>query len=254
MINQDNILKMYEGIINKKELTTKNLKSYGFNSKDLSKLITDKILKRIKRGHYCFLGVNDLYCYGKQLIDIKEYDKADACFLECYKLKPNHNGVCIYLFAKYIKSDEYEKALTYFQKFYNSDNIFYNVDNNFYLYLLNIITELPPKYKEIANLTNFNDIKIYSNDKRYSDVSLYNNIRKDALEHNFSEALDQLNILINLKGRISIIDIVTKTLLSKIIEKEKYNRCIILDLLQDKKYEEIKLNYENSKSLLNDEN
>ena len=39
MINQENLNKLYEGVIDNKELTTRELATYGFNSKDLAALI-----------------------------------------------------------------------------------------------------------------------------------------------------------------------------------------------------------------------
>ena len=35
MINEETLKNLYEGIVNGNELTTKELNSYGFNSKDL---------------------------------------------------------------------------------------------------------------------------------------------------------------------------------------------------------------------------
>ena len=95
MINEENLNKMYNGLIDEKELTTKELNSYGFNSKDLTDLINDRVLERVKRGYYSFLSIDDLFYYGKQLIASKEYDKATACFKKCYdqihsKLPPRY--------------------------------------------------------------------------------------------------------------------------------------------------------------------
>lgn len=39
MINAENLKKIYESVLKGQELTTKNLKCYGFNQKDLADLI-----------------------------------------------------------------------------------------------------------------------------------------------------------------------------------------------------------------------
>jgi len=54
MINDETLKNLYEGVLNGSELTTKELNRYGFNSKDLSYLIEQGILERIKRGYYSF--------------------------------------------------------------------------------------------------------------------------------------------------------------------------------------------------------
>ena len=53
-INEENLNKLYEGIVKGNELTTKELNSYGFNSKDLADLIKQGRLERVKRGYYSF--------------------------------------------------------------------------------------------------------------------------------------------------------------------------------------------------------
>lgn len=67
MINEENLNKPYNGLVEGKELTTKVLNGYGFNSKDLSDLIEKKTLERIKRGYYSFRSVNDLFYSSSKL-------------------------------------------------------------------------------------------------------------------------------------------------------------------------------------------
>ena len=72
MINDLNMYKIYDAIIDEKELTTQVLKSYGFSSYDLAKLVNNNILTRIKRGYYALVSVDELYLYGKKLILLKD--------------------------------------------------------------------------------------------------------------------------------------------------------------------------------------
>lgn len=85
MINAANLDKLYEGVINNKELTTKELNGYGFNSKDLKDLIDDGKLERVKRGLYTFKDVKSLYLEGKKLLIMKNRDKAQTIFKKCMK-------------------------------------------------------------------------------------------------------------------------------------------------------------------------
>ena len=120
MINEENLNKLYEGIINGNELTIKELNDYGFNSKDIA-----------------------------------EYDKATECFNKCYELDPTHSGTCFQLFLRSITKKDYESAFKYFEVLSDTENPYYSADSNFYLYLLSIITDIPDKHKEYARYLKF---------------------------------------------------------------------------------------------------
>lgn len=239
MINEENLNKMYNGLIDEKELTTKELNSYGFNSKDLTDLINDGVLERTKRGYYSFLSIDNLFYYGKQLIASKEYDKATACFEKCYELNPNHLGACFQLFLRAVQSKKYEEAFTYFDQFYHSDNEYYNNDSNFYLYLLNIITEIPEKHREYAKYLKLEDVKVDFNDKRFNDPYSQNKVRIYALNQRFTLAFKELNELIKQQGRLNVQDIIVRTLLSQAREVQIGLKNNIKKLAIEKKYKEI---------------
>lgn len=239
MINEENLNQMYNGLIDEKELTTKELNSYGFNSKDLTDLINDRVLERVKRGYYSFLSIDDLFYYGKQLIASKEYDKATACFKKCYKLNPNHLGACFQLFLRSIQSKNYEEAFTYFEHFYDSDNEYYNNDSNFYLYLLSMITEIPEQHREYAKYLKLEDIRVDFNDKRFDDPYSQTRVRISALNQKFTLASKKLNELIKQHGRLSVQDIITRTLLSQAIEVQNELKNNIVNLAMEKDYKEI---------------
>lgn len=239
MINEENLNKMYNGLIDEKELTTKELNSYGFNSKDLTDLINDRVLERVKRGYYSFLSIDDLFYYGKQLIASKEYDKATSCFKKCYELNPNHLGACFQLFLRAVQSKNYEEAFTYFEHFYDSDNEYYNNDSNFYLYLLSMITEIPEQHREYAKYLKLEDIRVDFNDKRFNDPYSQNKVRISVLNQKFTLASKQLNELIKQHGRLSVQDIITRTLLSQAIEVQNELKKNIANLAIEKKYKEI---------------
>lgn len=239
MINEENLNKMYNGLIDEKELTTKELNSYGFNSKDLTDLINDRVLERVKRGYYSLLSIDDLFYYGKQLIASKDYDKATACFKKCYELNPNHLETCFQLFLKAVQSKNYEEAFTYFEHFYDSDDEYYNNDSKFYLYLLSMITEIPEQHREYAKYLKLEDIRIDFNDKRFSDPYSQNKVRISALNQKFTLASKQLNELIKQHGSLSVQDIITRTLLSQAIEVQNGLKKNITNLAVEKKYKEI---------------
>ncbi len=239
MINEENLNKMYNGLIDNKELTTKQLKEYGFNSKDLSGLIENGVLERIKRGYYAFISIDDLFFYGEKLISLNEYDRAIACFEKCYEMDQSHLEACSYLFLRAIRSRDYNKAFDYLEKFYNSDNEYYKNDGNFYIYLLSMITEIPDKYREYARKLRIEDIKINPEDKRYKDVYFQNKVRLSSLMHKFDLASKQLDGLIKRRGGLSVQNIIVKTLLIQAISVQKRINGDVINLVIAKKYDEI---------------
>lgn len=244
MINEENLNKMFDGIIkiNGKELTTQELNSYGFNSRDLLNLIENGFLKKVKRGYYSFVPIDDLFRYGKRLNELREYDKATACFKKCYELNPNHIGACFRLFLQAIQLKDYPTAFNYFERLYKSDNKYYQNDNNFYLYLLSMITELPEQHKKFIKYIKLENVRVDFSDKRYGNVNYINKANKviiSSLNQRFYLAYKQLLELSQQSGNLSARDVVIKTLLSQAIETQKNVRNNIALGVVAKMYEEI---------------
>lgn len=233
MINEENLKKLYEGILNNPELTTNQLNNYGFDSEDISTLIKQRRLAKIKEDHYSFVSVNALLRYGKKLIAMKEYDKATVCFEKCYELNPNHSNAIFRLFLSSIKNKNYDKAFEYFDHIYRYDN----PNSNYYLYLLSMITELPEKHKKHVKCLKLEDIIVEVNNNR-EDSDIQNKIRILSLNQQFLVAEQQLNKYTKQNGKTSIQELTTEVLLSQAIvnqEKEKQN---ISELIKEKRYEE----------------
>ena len=239
MISIDNLEKLYDGIIDGKELTTKQLNKYGFNSTDINKLIEDNVIERVKRGFYSFKDVNSLLNYARKYSYSTEKDKVFSCYEKCYELDPNNTTVCFQLFVKYICDKKYDKVFELFDKLSCSDNNFYRVDYNYYLLLLSYITDIPDKYhKNVKNL-DYYSIKISHDDKRYSDVSSYNRIRSASTKGKFTFAYKLLNEITNKNGKSTIHDIIEKNLLTQVINEEAKSRRKVNSLIREKKYEEL---------------
>lgn len=241
MINDKNLDKLYAGIINGEELTTKVLNGYGFNSKDLSDLIDKGVLQRVRRGYYSFLAVDDLYRYGKDFIYLKDYEKANKCFERCYILDHNHVGTCFQLFLNSINKYDYDSAFKYFEGLSNIDDPYCEKDNNFYLYLLNVITDVPEKYKEFVKYLKFEDICIDMHDKRYRNKPFRNKIRKTVFLGKLPFALQQLNGLMADPKSITVQDILIKSLLVQAVTIEADRKNEVIELIKTKQYEKLAL-------------
>lgn len=239
MINEENLSKLYNGVLEGTELTTKELNGYGFNSKDLNELIQEGSIERLKRGLYSLKSVDELFYYGKRLIAEKEYEKATLCFEKCFELDPTHLGACFQLFLRSIQKEDYQRAFELYESLAQSENEFYSIDANYYLYLLSIITEVPAKHREYARYLKLEDIKIPFTDKRYKDIPLQNKVRVAVLQRKFPYALKQLKDLITKHGNLTVQDIITRTLLFQAVNAETMSKNTIVSLIKEKEYDEV---------------
>lgn len=239
MINEENLNKIYEGVVSNQELTTKVLNNYGFNSKDIANLIEKDLIERVKRGYYAFKSVDDLYSYGKELISKKRYNAATLCFQKCYELAPNNHEICNQLFFRCIQVKNYEQAIQYLEVIHNSQNEHYKVDSNFYLYLLNLVTKLPEKYEENVKNLKLKDIKVNTQDKRYRNVSAQNMVRLFSFKQRFRYALKQLKDLREPNEKLDFQSIIINTLLGQVVGEQETSNEIVIKFIQEEKYEEI---------------
>ena len=239
MISEDNLNRIYNDVINNIELTTKKLNEYGFNSTDITKLIKEETIERVKRGTYELKDTDKLFNYGRNLIIKKDHENVIKCFKKCLELDPTNLGACFQLFIKSIENKDYDKVFEYYEELRKTKNIYYQQDTKYHLYLLSLITEIPEKYKEEIKKINFDDIKVLEEDLRYDDVKEQNRIRKAVIDRRPSYALHILNESVKNRQKYKVQDIINKTLLIQAIEIEKINKETIINLTKEKKYDEL---------------
>lgn len=239
MISIENLEKLYIGIGEENDLTTKQLNLYGFNTTDINKLIEGNVIERVKRGHYSFRDTDKLFDYGVKLAKGNNYDLANRTFLKCFELEPNNYKYCLQLFTVCIHEKEYDKAFKLYDRLYKLSNDNEKIDLRYYMYLLNYITDIPGKYKDMVEGTNYYSIKIPSDDKRYSDVISYNRARSTAIKGKFSSAW-RILYAITIKNRgYTLQDIAEKNLLTQTITEEKKSRKVVNSLVSEKKYDAV---------------
>ena len=238
MIIEENLEKILEEVIEGEELTTKKLNEFGFTSRDIKDLLNLDFIERIKRGYYKLKGSNRLLFYGKKLLSEQEFEKATKCFEICHEIDPNNLGAVFQLFLRSIQKREYNKTFTYYEKLLETNNPYYKQDMNYYLYLLERITDIPEKYKEVVKYLAFKDIKVLEEDRRYEDPFLQNKIRSFAFREKYLYALKEENNKIEKLQKKSVQDILERTLLFQANNEAIRKRKEVNDLLKDKKYEE----------------
>lgn len=240
MNEKEKMTKVYESIACGNDLTTKELNSCGFTSYDLTKLIKEGLLERVKRGLYKLTNVDALYHYGKKLITNKEQEKAMTCFEKCYEIDPMDERVCFQLFYKCLLQQNPDEAFKYLKSLIESEpeNKNYKTDYKLYLYLFNFAYGLPDEYSNIAKNMTLEDIQIDSSDTRYSDVDEYNKTRYFILLHNFSTAKNNLDNL-GKKYWKSPSDVVIRHLVGQAGREEQKSREYVLELIKNKDYERL---------------
>lgn len=238
MVNQEKLNKVYEILIKDEELTTSKLRDCGFNSNDITKLVSNKVIERSRRGHYTLLDVEHMHQYGKYLITQKNYDKAKKCLEKCYELNSKHSGNCFALFVNSIMKNDYKAAFKYFEGFYKKDDYyaFSKRNDNFYLFLLNLITTIPEKYKGYVEQLELEDILVSNNDKCKQNIPLHNEIRTFAFNQRFKQAVQTYERLVKINGKTYSDDVVAINLLNSALESQKSRKRNILNLVTNKDY------------------
>lgn len=234
MVTKDKIYKIYEEIIDNKELTTKLLKECGFNSHDINTLLENGIIDRRKRGFYTFKDYDGLNKYGKTYIVKKNWDKGNKCFLKCFENNPHDMDIAFRILLSSINNEEYEKAIKICDVIINSEND-YVADASYYMYLLSFLTSVPLKDEEYIKYLTFFEIKL--DDSKNPTNNIYNSVRSISLKNKFSFALHNFNNYFMKKDKHSIQDIITKTLLVKVVKKESEFKKELKTYVNDKKYD-----------------
>ena len=238
MITEEKLNKIYIGLSQGKNLTTKELKNYGLDGNDISALIKKGIVKRIERGLYSFQAIEKLYNYGKVLLQKRDFENAKLCFQKCRELNPDYLATNFYLFFISVRSKEYPKVFEYFDTCFQSNNSYYESDNRFYLYLLSFITEIPEKYCPMVKEISRESLNIQNDDPRYQDIYLQNEIRNLAFECHFNHA-KKFCLRVPKNDRIESSNLLTGILFNQVIEQLDNEINDLVILIQEKQYDEI---------------
>lgn len=235
LINYENKVQLYELVLSNKTITKSELSSCGFNSDDIKKLVEFRKLKKGANDSYKYVGVKELFSYGKELIRKKIYDKAKLCFIRCLEIEPKYSEVAFSLFLMNIKIFNYEEAFKYLEILLSNDGRNLN-DNQLYLYLFSYIIKLPDKYNNWINNIIDEDVFHVGNGEYIKEV---NRVRHLILQEKFSLANKTNNMLMVDQLRIHAGDYVIKRLLKEILTRRNLLEEQIKELLKNKNYEAV---------------
>jgi len=239
MINNENLEQMYKLIVEGKELTTKELYNCGLTQNDLTKLVNDQIIKRVKRGYYQLLNLSGLNDYAKKFI-FKDNDLAIKIFEKSYLINEKDGFTLLNLFKSSLENQDKEKILEYLNAISNlSHNNYAKRDYYVYVYLLQYLMDLPEIYKEQAEKITYEDLKIPHYDIRIKNNIDENEIRLAIFERDFKKAFKLNNSKVKKNDKIIIQDIIITELIKKIFEKEKDYNQILKACILKKEYKKI---------------
>ena len=86
---EEKLNKLCGCLLNNEELTTKKLLECGFTSTDLTKLIKNDTLERVKRGLYKLKDIKVLYDYRTIYIEEENFEQVIAILKKCTELDPH---------------------------------------------------------------------------------------------------------------------------------------------------------------------
>lgn len=203
------------------QISTKELsEELGFSDHYIYGVLPGEIIERIERGKYN-INIKELVpALYQQYLNLIETDPqtADSISHACCEKRP------LFMYYKYfyecVIRGEYLRSIEFYEDLLKTENNFCYADLVYYLYLLNHIVELPPRYKEYLNgfQTNSNllrAIKIAKGDPRYDKETrkARNLIRKCIIQGKYEQIKPLVKIL-NLKSSKQSNDIIEVELLN----------------------------------------
>ena len=240
MVNFKIEMSIYDKFIDKKELTTKELLELGLNSHDLTNLVNEGKIRRVRRGFYDLEKCDGLFNYANILASkkYKNYERFHQALNRCLEIEPNNGKVHTRLLLDSLHKNNFEQAVESIRILSNSSNDAYKRDANLWLFMLSFVTELPVDLKEKVSSLKLEDVLTREDDLRYDDKLSQNKIRSNIFNYKFSYASDDLNEL-NIKKK-PIYFLITEKLLSMVKYYDMRNQQNISNLLIDGKYEEVR--------------
>lgn len=242
MSKEEKLKNLYNGVLENKELTTGELKSYGFSSKDLTKLVRDGVLVRQVRGLYEFRDADALFQYR---LEVNPYT-AGKCIDKCYEIDSRHVEANLKLFARNIKKGKLEVAISHLDNLYFASDDKDKKDYNLFLLLLDMMGELPSNLKDIVRNLTLEDVLV--DEAAFKEQGgLDNEVRRKIFQKQFLGVADSLE-----QREDSLTIAVLRILLHNINRwvNIQFNISKVNQLIKDNRFKEL-LDYYNSRGCRN---
>ncbi|MBQ2873464.1 MAG: type IV toxin-antitoxin system AbiEi family antitoxin domain-containing protein [Bacilli bacterium] len=240
MITNELLDFIYAKNLNRETITAKELLKLGLNYSDISKLVENNVIKRIKRGIYGLDTYDDLFNYVIYLINQEKYYKAYKILLKCHEENPDNLTVLEYLFLCSINTKtSTEIKWNILEKIIKISTDKRKNLNNVYLYFLTYkYLGVKKEYIEIIKSLKYGDLKLFDDTSINLQNSTAYNIEKvidiiGNIEENEYLTTYQKKIIKELMQRsLKVKEILNKKLL-QLVEEENYQK--IIDILKPRK-------------------
>ena len=227
-----NMEQIYKILINDSVINDDNLKIYGYSKENVDLLLENYMIESLEQGEYRLVSVDNFMQYGLFLVKEGKNFLANKCFEKCYEMDSTDENVIFQYMFTLLKKNKYEEVLNIINKVKLNDK---DDNYNLYIYLLNLLTEIPNKYRERAiNMTD-DDLMLPIT----RENALENRIRREIFENNYKFSYKMLNNLISKTKRYTPKFEVIRELLRQVINKEEKNKGDLLELAKKSRFEEI---------------
>ena len=187
MINDINLDKLYNELGNKEVVTRTEILACGFKEHDIKSLCVRGYIEKISHGKYRVIKSDNLleekFSRCLRLLESTSIEEAKKLFLEGYAADSKYMDKLFESILGYLEENNYSMVFRCFVLVFASGDDKYIRDVKFYLYLLNYITDIPERYRELVELLSFLDVEILESDDRYSDRREQKKIRIFAIEN-----------------------------------------------------------------------
>ena len=229
MLTEDKIIFVREKLKKKEEVATKELLQGGIDNNDIIRLKKLGIIESSKWGHYKLVDVSKYYDEAIKVVESKDYNKAVELFEKSIHVSFNVIESSYYLFLISVLNNNLDDAFKYFEVLYNKQNdIIGKGDLNFYLYMINYYNPVPSEYYKIVRNMRIEDT--LNGEKKYM---ISREIKNLFFNKRFINSRNVIVFSESLQSKV-IYHIISKVIDALNTEKRQF-----IDLIKEKKYEEV---------------
>lgn len=239
---------IYFMVCNDEVITEESLKSRGFTDSEIDYLFDEDRLYQQEDGTYFISYVEDLVDFAKETLEDKVYGIANRAVNKAYELSPTNFEVLTLKFREAFvqgnRKKTYYKAVKFLYEMREVADENEIKDVNTYIYLLNMITDLPDDLRLTAKYYRLHDLTINQSDERFEDLENRNDMRKNIYYQKFSTALKITRKLDDKNFSNMAYDAALVKLTEEVTSVRKSQTIFVKDLAKDDKLDEIILLYE----------
>lgn len=235
-----NFDKLFYTLRTKGKISRNKLYEYGADDYYIQDMIDNQIFTQVDDNTYKIDSVDELYYYGKYLLEQKRYGEANSIFICCYITDPTNFNANFQLFYRSLIQKKKENIFKHFDVVYDYliEND-YASDANYYLYLIGTLYGAPSKYREKFNDLEEKDILLDEVD----GFSIYENtFRKEVIDNSYFKVNSMFDERFEYEDKDDMLlrDMVEKELILKWLVKNRNFNKMLLSYLMENKIDETK--------------